>query len=229
VLQVTSSTNTAGLNGQSWYMQQASRAVNQALGRVIRHKFDYGSIILADERFAYDNQKKSLSKWVRPNIKVYTSFSDATISLRSFYRRAKNTPEWNRHMKNDNDNGSSRRSNTTTAASSNSSSTQNRQDVELMIELAGLNEPSTAAAALAMKKQTYDTSNRRRKNTSSSSSSSASSLFDTLTKSDVNAAMKTNFDNMDADEFNTFNNKGKKREMVIINIMCGYIVLISVF
>ena len=28
------------------------RAVNQAVGRVIRHKHDYGAIILADERFA---------------------------------------------------------------------------------------------------------------------------------------------------------------------------------
>jgi Rad3-related DNA helicase len=30
---------------------QASRAVNQACGRVIRHLHDYGAIILADERF----------------------------------------------------------------------------------------------------------------------------------------------------------------------------------
>jgi hypothetical protein len=39
------------LSGQEWYAQQATRAVNQAMGRVIRHKHDYGAIILADERF----------------------------------------------------------------------------------------------------------------------------------------------------------------------------------
>ena len=37
------------------YVQTAMRAVNQAVGRVIRHKHDYGAIILADERFASRN------------------------------------------------------------------------------------------------------------------------------------------------------------------------------
>ena len=41
----------ARLSGQEWYAQQATRAVNQAMGRVIRHRHDYGAIILADERF----------------------------------------------------------------------------------------------------------------------------------------------------------------------------------
>lgn len=39
------------LNGNAWYVQQALRAVNQAMGRVIRHKADFGAIILCDERF----------------------------------------------------------------------------------------------------------------------------------------------------------------------------------
>lgn len=39
-----------GLTGEEWYSQQASRAVNQAVGRVIRHRHDYGAIIFCDER-----------------------------------------------------------------------------------------------------------------------------------------------------------------------------------
>lgn len=39
------------LAGEDWYSQQASRAVNQAVGRVIRHRHDYGAIIFCDERF----------------------------------------------------------------------------------------------------------------------------------------------------------------------------------
>lgn len=39
------------LSGQGWYIQSASRAVNQAMGRVIRHKKDWGVIFLLDSRF----------------------------------------------------------------------------------------------------------------------------------------------------------------------------------
>lgn len=41
------------LTGEEWYVQQASRAVNQAVGRVIRHREDYGAIILCDERYVF--------------------------------------------------------------------------------------------------------------------------------------------------------------------------------
>uniref|UniRef100_A0A8C1UR74 Regulator of telomere elongation helicase 1 homolog n=1 Tax=Cyprinus carpio TaxID=7962 RepID=A0A8C1UR74_CYPCA len=41
----------AYLSGQEWYRQQASRAVSQAIGRVIRHREDYGAIFLCDHRF----------------------------------------------------------------------------------------------------------------------------------------------------------------------------------
>jgi len=40
------------LTGEQWYTQQALRAVNQGMGRVIRHRHDYGAIILCDDRFA---------------------------------------------------------------------------------------------------------------------------------------------------------------------------------
>ena len=36
------------LSGKDWYNQQATRSVNQAIGRVIRHVQDYGSILLFD-------------------------------------------------------------------------------------------------------------------------------------------------------------------------------------
>lgn len=52
------------LTGQSWYFQSASRAINQAIGRVIRHKNDWGAIFLLDDRFLSDNQISQLSGWL---------------------------------------------------------------------------------------------------------------------------------------------------------------------
>lgn len=52
------------LSGSDWYKQQAHRAVNQAIGRVIRHRRDYGAVILLDHRFAETANKSGLSKWL---------------------------------------------------------------------------------------------------------------------------------------------------------------------
>ena len=43
------------------YAQSASRAVNQGLGRIIRHKGDWGAIFLLDSRFAEERQKSQVS------------------------------------------------------------------------------------------------------------------------------------------------------------------------
>ena len=58
------------LSGNLWYSQQASRAVNQAVGRVIRHKDDFRVILLCDERFASLRQKGALSAWLRSRWRV---------------------------------------------------------------------------------------------------------------------------------------------------------------
>lgn len=39
------------------------RAVNQAIGRCIRHRGDYGAIMLFDERFRQPRYQKNLSRW----------------------------------------------------------------------------------------------------------------------------------------------------------------------
>lgn len=52
------------LSGAEWYNQQAHRACNQAIGRVIRHRHDYGAVLLLDHRFAEIRNRDGLSKWL---------------------------------------------------------------------------------------------------------------------------------------------------------------------
>ncbi|KAM7443565.1 Fanconi anemia group J protein [Porites harrisoni] len=81
------------LTGSEWYEIQAYRALNQALGRCIRHKQDWGAILLIDERFnkspKYTN---GISKWVRKRISRFTDFAVAMSSLKEFASARKLEP-----------------------------------------------------------------------------------------------------------------------------------------
>ena len=73
------------LSGKDWYGQQATRAVNQAIGRVIRHVQDYGSIILVDERFNWGNIRSQISRWLRDRVRVQVNCKDFSGELKTFF------------------------------------------------------------------------------------------------------------------------------------------------
>lgn len=99
--------STSPPKGMDWYVQQAARAVNQAVGRVIRHRDDYGAVLLLDDRFGKQQQLQALSAWARPHTKVFISSSSdqqegegggyaaAVESLRAFFQRVKGIPRLN--------------------------------------------------------------------------------------------------------------------------------------
>ncbi|KAK3274569.1 Regulator of telomere elongation helicase 1 [Cymbomonas tetramitiformis] len=74
------------LSGDQWYVQTAMRAVNQAVGRVIRHKQDYGAVILADDRFASKNIVGQLSLWLRPYVRGSENFGKTQKALSDFFK-----------------------------------------------------------------------------------------------------------------------------------------------
>ncbi|XP_004499955.1 uncharacterized protein [Cicer arietinum] len=76
------------LGGNEWYCHQAFRALNQAAGRCIRHRLDYGAIILLDERFCEERNKALISKWLRRPLKVYDSFDLSLEGLKLFFKNA---------------------------------------------------------------------------------------------------------------------------------------------
>ena len=51
------------ISGHEWYEADAMSAVNQSLGRVIRHKNDFGTMLCIDER--YKKYEKYFSFWIR--------------------------------------------------------------------------------------------------------------------------------------------------------------------
>ena len=52
------------ISGERWYKIDAIQAVNQSLGRVLRHKDDYGIMICIDSRFDNSNIRNLFSKWM---------------------------------------------------------------------------------------------------------------------------------------------------------------------
>jgi regulator of telomere elongation helicase 1 len=62
------------------------RAVNQAIGRVIRHRNDYGAVLLADERFASVSLQQQLSLWLRPLVQAPSDVGPVLQSLTAFFR-----------------------------------------------------------------------------------------------------------------------------------------------
>ncbi|XWS14360.1 hypothetical protein CRYUN_Cryun35bG0002700 [Craigia yunnanensis] len=86
------------LSGSEWYCHQAFRALNQALGRCIRHKYDYGAIILLDWRFQEEKNRAYISKWLRPSIRKYENFENSLDELRSFFRDVKDLVGKNKQL-----------------------------------------------------------------------------------------------------------------------------------
>ncbi|XP_075760829.1 Fanconi anemia group J protein [Pelodiscus sinensis] len=77
------------LPGSQWYEIQAYRALNQALGRCIRHKKDWGALMLVDDRFRSNPNKyiTGLSKWIRQQIQHHENFNSALDSLDAFAKK----------------------------------------------------------------------------------------------------------------------------------------------
>ncbi|CAE8620598.1 unnamed protein product [Polarella glacialis] len=70
-------------DGWRWYNREAIRAVNQTLGRVIRHRNDFGAVLLCDVRYA--SNRNRLSSWLKPQVAVQTSFEAAVSGCARFF------------------------------------------------------------------------------------------------------------------------------------------------
>lgn len=70
--------------GEDWYRTEAMRAVSQCVGRAIRHKTDYGALVLADERFK--DLATCLPEWILPSLSVGLHFRETFANVVTFFR-----------------------------------------------------------------------------------------------------------------------------------------------
>lgn len=73
-------------SSQDWYQMEAFRAVNQAIGRVLRHKDDFGTVVLMDTRYA-SAKPEMFPKWLRNTISRSDTDGCALKTSRFFKER----------------------------------------------------------------------------------------------------------------------------------------------
>ena len=67
------------------------KAVNQSIGRAIRHKEDYASIILVDHRYSRPNIVNQLPEWIKKYVLVQEKFGPVMPKLHKFYKEKTST------------------------------------------------------------------------------------------------------------------------------------------
>lgn len=75
--------------GSVYYENLCMKAVNQSIGRAIRHINDYASILLIDERYARDDVLRRLPQWIRSALKVPGSYGQGQMFLAQFFAKKK--------------------------------------------------------------------------------------------------------------------------------------------
>ncbi|KAJ7323127.1 DEAD H (Asp-Glu-Ala-Asp His) box helicase 11 [Desmophyllum pertusum] len=71
--------------GQTHYENLCMKAVNQSIGRAIRHRGDYATILLLDQRYGSAKIRKSLPGWISNRLQHQTRFGSAFAAIRKFF------------------------------------------------------------------------------------------------------------------------------------------------
>ncbi|XP_074125402.1 ATP-dependent DNA helicase DDX11 isoform X2 [Sminthopsis crassicaudata] len=72
--------------GKSLMENLCMKAVNQSIGRAIRHRQDFASILLLDQRYSRPSILAKLPGWIRDQVEVKSAFGPAFATLRKFHR-----------------------------------------------------------------------------------------------------------------------------------------------
>uniref|UniRef100_UPI0037E969B7 ATP-dependent DNA helicase DDX11 isoform X2 n=1 Tax=Semicossyphus pulcher TaxID=241346 RepID=UPI0037E969B7 len=75
--------------GQALIENLCMKAVNQSIGRAIRHRGDYSSVVLCDRRYSRPATLSKLPTWIKERTSTHNTFGSAFAALRKFFLEKK--------------------------------------------------------------------------------------------------------------------------------------------
>ena len=76
----------ATFRGKTYYESLCFKAVNQSIGRAIRHQNDYAAIVLLDERYVRSGVSAKLPGWLARSFRAAQGFGDAQGQVARFFK-----------------------------------------------------------------------------------------------------------------------------------------------
>ncbi|KOC60185.1 putative ATP-dependent RNA helicase DDX11 [Habropoda laboriosa] len=73
--------------GQNFYENSCMKAVNQCIGRAIRHINDYSTVVLLDKRYTY--KTKALPHWIQRTLIIHSTFGSMIGTIGKFFNKKK--------------------------------------------------------------------------------------------------------------------------------------------
>lgn len=73
-------------SGNEYYENLCMKAVNQCIGRAVRHIADYAAILLLDERYSQERIRMKLPEWIRISLQQSAQYPSMTEELKVFFQ-----------------------------------------------------------------------------------------------------------------------------------------------
>ena len=90
---ITSKATRGGKDGKAtardFYENACMRAVNQCIGRAIRHRGDYAAILMVDRRYGSQRIQAKLPGWIRGSLRNDASLVEVVSGLKGFFETKK--------------------------------------------------------------------------------------------------------------------------------------------
>ncbi|CAF3720864.1 unnamed protein product [Rotaria sordida] len=86
------STTAGETAGRAYYENTCWKAINQSIGRAIRHRGDYACLLLIDKRYSKANIPSKLPHWLANSFHQMNNFTETSNAIQQFFVRRSNKP-----------------------------------------------------------------------------------------------------------------------------------------